>query len=490
MKAAFSLFFCVLLCYGQVALADAGTGPKRGKIVRVLRIAKGEVFVLKSDVYIAKRMTLETDSKLLCAPNTRVILLPGAELLVAAGVQIGCKPGASCTWKGIRCEGQNKVTISGEPNHDVQIADAEVGIEVQNASSLTISYAKFTGHLVASATRFSELVGTGIQINGPATISNCTFTKLSRAIDIQNSDPASPPSIKANGFYENRTAIAITLPTATQATSLDLSCNIFEPGGLNASTSPPTISRTRTGLAWGINVLRGTLGNVGVAPSTTAGSYTFAANVWPANVRGGFARGQNIENMPGTDWKSPTGWTSIASAGNTKYFKYLNEFLGTSLNVGLITPLQALGEREFVLTTNQIVTPPSGISLSDYLALFDRRCDGFLGDPFVAPRSVVGGGNAAARLDLDINSTYLLQNIPNPANTETIIGYNIGHDFKEAYIEIVEAVTGRQKQYFGLKSESAKALTISLKNYPQGLYTYRLVVDGKQAAIKKMLVQP
>ena len=337
---------------------------------------------------------------------------------------------------------------------------------------------------------FAALTGTGIVLNGPATISNCTFTKLSRAIDIQNSDPASPPSIKANGFYENRTAIAITLPTATQATSLDLSCNIFEPGGLNASTSPPTISRTRTGLAWGINVLRGTLGNVGVAPSTTAGSYTFAANVWPANVRGGFARGQNIENMPGTDWKSPTGWTSIASAGNTKYFKYLNEFLGTSLNVGLITPLQALGEREFVLTTNQIVTPPSGISLSDYLALFDRRCDGFLGDPFVAPRSVVGGGNAAARLDLDINSTYLLQNIPNPANTETIIGYNIGHDFKEAYIEIVEAVTGRQKQYFGLKSESAKALTISLKNYPQGLYTYRLVVDGKQAAIKKMLVQP
>ena len=490
MKAAFSLFFCVLLCYGQVALAlaEAAAGPKRGKAVRVLRIAKGEVFVLKADMYIAKRMTLETDSKLLCAPNTRVILLTGAELLVAAGVQIGCKPGTLGTWKGIRCEGQNKVTISGEANHEVQIADAEVGIEVQKASSLTISYAKFTGLVVANATQFSELVGTGIQINGPATISNCTFTGLKRAIEVKDVSAAAPPlSISANGFYGNETAIAVALP-ATKSTSLDLSCNVFEPGDWDGSTTPPTITRSRRGNAWGIKVVTGALGNVGVAPTTVSGSYTFAANVWPANSRANVPTASQFETDPsvletGTlAWSSPTGWTSIAGSGGTDYYKFQNEFLGIHSGLNRVR-WPTINQPRFVKEFDQVI-PPS--LTNDFVV----RCDnGLPGDPFVIPTSRPSDGYPSARIGGGLAS-YLLQNIPNPAAKETLIGYHIDGKYQTAAIEIIELATGKTKQILPLQPTSAKALILPLNNYATGLYGYKLMVDGKVLDVKKMLVQP
>ena len=368
------------------------------------------------------------------------------------------------------------------------------GTLISTKGQLYLQHCKLVGPQPKLPT-FAALTGTGIQINGPATISNCTIRNYKTAIMLRSAS-ATPPTITGNKFLQNQTAISINTNSSTP-TNLNLSCNVFEPGlsvdpGYDPDGNGPLplipYGRILSGPAYGIKVETGsTLGNVGLY-ETISGlpSYTFAANVWPANQRSGFARGQDIENMPGTDWRSPTGWTSIASTGSTKYYKFLNEFIGTISGVSNILPVSTVDPYLYVKTNQQPLTAAQ----QAYSNLFATRCDRIPGDPFVAPTSVNGGGNAAARLDLDIDSTYLLQNIPNPAKTTTIIGYNIGHDFKEAFIEIVEAVTGRQKQYFSLKRDSAKALTISLKSYPQGLYTYRLVVDGKQAAIKKMIVQP
>ena len=485
MKAAFSLFFCVLLCCGQVAyaLAEAAAGPKRGKAVRVLRIAKGEVFVLKADMYIAKRMTLETDSKLLCAPNTRVILLPGAELLVAAGVQMGCKPGASFTWKGIRCEGQNKVTIAGEPNHEVMIADAEVGIEVQNASSLTITYAKFTGHVVANATRFSELVGTGIQINGPATITNCTFRGLRKAIEITTA--GSTPSIKANRFLQNKAAISINTNSSTP-TNLDLSCNIFEPG---TSATAPYGRWTNGGDAFGIKVISGSLSNIGKYDTRVNPPYLPGANVWPVAL--GISKAvipntlNNVEepsDIAGrTDWVSPSNWVSILNTGNVApaYKRFRNEFIGS-------LAIDGTGQMPTKAHNNQIAYSsantgiiPSGAVLVD--------CDVVDGIYLPTLRSIgVSNDSAFASARLDYAETRLLGIVPNPFQSICTVKCFLAEKFKSAFIEVFSIATGHTVKSTSVNQIGQNEVQIELGIQPSGIYGYRLIVDGVLKGTKKM----
>jgi hypothetical protein len=89
----------------------------------------------------------------------------------------------------------------------------------------------------------------------------------------------------------------------------------------------------------------------------------------------------------------------------------------------------------------------------------------------------------------DKQGGQLSQNIPNPAENETIIPYIIpGESFTSAYITIQSVVNGTQVKRIELPQTGYGAVSINLENLPSGVYTYTLVVDGIKQDVKRMVV--
>jgi hypothetical protein len=89
----------------------------------------------------------------------------------------------------------------------------------------------------------------------------------------------------------------------------------------------------------------------------------------------------------------------------------------------------------------------------------------------------------------DKQGGQLSQNIPNPADNETVIPYLIPQDgFKSAYISIQSVNSGNEVKRIELTQAGYGAITVNLENLPNGVYTYTLVVDGVKQDLKKMVV--
>jgi hypothetical protein len=89
----------------------------------------------------------------------------------------------------------------------------------------------------------------------------------------------------------------------------------------------------------------------------------------------------------------------------------------------------------------------------------------------------------------DKQGGQLSQNIPNPAENETVIPYLIpGDSFTSAYITMQSVVNGTQVKRIELPQTGYGAVTINLENLPSGVYTYTLVVDGIKQDVKRMVV--
>jgi PKD repeat protein len=91
----------------------------------------------------------------------------------------------------------------------------------------------------------------------------------------------------------------------------------------------------------------------------------------------------------------------------------------------------------------------------------------------------------------DKTGAQLSQNIPNPAENETIIPYLIPGDnakIESAYITIQSVVNGTEVRRIYLTETGYSSVIVDLNGLPSGLYTYILVVNGVQQDVKKMVV--
>jgi hypothetical protein len=89
----------------------------------------------------------------------------------------------------------------------------------------------------------------------------------------------------------------------------------------------------------------------------------------------------------------------------------------------------------------------------------------------------------------DKQGGQLSQNIPNPAENETVIPYLIPQDsFTSAYITLQSMVNGSEVNRIELPQTGYGAVNINLENLPSGVYTYTLVVDGIKQDVKRMVV--
>jgi hypothetical protein len=92
--------------------------------------------------------------------------------------------------------------------------------------------------------------------------------------------------------------------------------------------------------------------------------------------------------------------------------------------------------------------------------------------PQMAPES--GGG------------ARLWQNVPNPTDGTTRIRYNIPQQAHQAQISLY-SLKGELLQSFLLTQRGEGELSVNTTTLPEGIYVYRLLIDGKQVDAKKLL---
>jgi hypothetical protein len=82
----------------------------------------------------------------------------------------------------------------------------------------------------------------------------------------------------------------------------------------------------------------------------------------------------------------------------------------------------------------------------------------------------------------------LFQNRPNPFSTSTVIDYQLGREFKSAYIQVFEP-TGKPLMKFENLQSGKNSIEVQAGSFSAGLYLYALVVDGRLIAQKSMIVE-
>lgn len=94
------------------------------------------------------------------------------------------------------------------------------------------------------------------------------------------------------------------------------------------------------------------------------------------------------------------------------------------------------------------------------------------------PAGVNGVGIEGARLD---------QNAPNPFNVATTIRYSVPAGVSTAQLNIYD-LTGKQLTSFGINASGEGSMQIAANEFGPGIYIYMLVLDGKEAASRKMII--
>jgi hypothetical protein len=86
------------------------------------------------------------------------------------------------------------------------------------------------------------------------------------------------------------------------------------------------------------------------------------------------------------------------------------------------------------------------------------------------------------------NTIVLNQNVPNPFSESTVITYSIPKAFGKAQI-IFRTITGEVIKTADIKNAGKGQVNVFASDISSGIYTYTLVVDGKQVETKKMIKQ-
>lgn len=81
----------------------------------------------------------------------------------------------------------------------------------------------------------------------------------------------------------------------------------------------------------------------------------------------------------------------------------------------------------------------------------------------------------------------LHQNVPNPFNQETRIGFNIPQEVTNAQLFIYN-LQGNQLKNMTIAERGENQITIQASEFTPGMYIYTLIADGKEVASKRMIL--
>jgi Chaperone of endosialidase/Secretion system C-terminal sorting domain len=103
------------------------------------------------------------------------------------------------------------------------------------------------------------------------------------------------------------------------------------------------------------------------------------------------------------------------------------------------------------------------------------------------PGSTAPTGTFQDQLPVNPALGNLQQNVPNPFNQQTVINFNVAQNAGVAMIAIYD-LNGRQIRSEQVNQRGAGQLVINANELSPGMYIYALIVDGKAADSKRMIV--
>lgn len=107
----------------------------------------------------------------------------------------------------------------------------------------------------------------------------------------------------------------------------------------------------------------------------------------------------------------------------------------------------------------------------------------------LAGNPVKAGTSTSVPVELsDKNVIVLDQNVPNPFAESTVISYSIPTDFTKAQIIFTNA-DGKLIKVINITEKGAGRLNVFGSDLSSGIYSYTLVIDGKNMEAKKMIKQ-
>jgi len=89
---------------------------------------------------------------------------------------------------------------------------------------------------------------------------------------------------------------------------------------------------------------------------------------------------------------------------------------------------------------------------------------------------------------LQADKAYLLQNIPNPFDRTTSIGYFVPYTNAKAHI-VISTMAGQIVHNMELSNLGVGAVSIDNSRMAAAVYLYTLYVDGKRIDTKRMIVE-
>ena len=289
-------------------------------------------------------------------------------------------------------------------------------------------------------------------------------------------------------------AVHIDVVAPEPMLSLDLGCNVFEPGIANGG--PGLFDRIYTGNRIGILVSKNDLPNqetkLGTINYTSPTTYNFkgGASTFPTlGLRGAYTPACSSASPPEynveencsspTVWGSPPQWTAIANQSTVNpvtYYSYRNEYLDRNnanpLVIRNILSGQATGS---LATTDPIVASGNTI--------YELRCLNFLEFP-IFPTSVVRPGAVVLGAS---SKTHLLNPVPNPAHGSCTIG--VVMESGVGVIQIFNIVSGLIIAQQQIESPKEASATFDLSTLNKGVYGYRLLVDKMSIDTKILTVE-
>jgi len=93
-----------------------------------------------------------------------------------------------------------------------------------------------------------------------------------------------------------------------------------------------------------------------------------------------------------------------------------------------------------------------------------------------------------SEFDMGKMNPLLQQNIPNPFNGTSTIGYYIPQSVSQAEI-IFSNNVGQIVNRVAVKKKGEGEISVDASNYASGMYYYTLYLDGKKIDTKKMIVE-
>lgn len=120
------------------------------------------------------------------------------------------------------------------------------------------------------------------------------------------------------------------------------------------------------------------------------------------------------------------------------------------------------------------------------MAALSRRLEQL--ERIVASNTVKPLTGNAARQEPNANGVILEQNVPNGFSGSSAINFFIPESVKDAKIDVY-SVNGVKVNSYRVKERGEGKLTLSAREFQDGVFLYDLVTDGKSNGVKKMVVQ-